>query len=300
MNFLAGEISGDNVHLPIGDVRIPDELRHRLESGPGGGRRGVVAGLRPERFEDASLVADRGVTFRAKIDVLESMGSEFYAYFVVESEAVSSRELDELAADAGGADLPTTEGGIQVTARLGAESRVQQGAEAELWFDSTHLQLFDPSRDGVPRDGRGPDVDAGPGGNPAASTAGQLEPRRRTPPACTKRAAGCLISAADAGAASTGLPGMDAQHDFLRARRRATIAKLMARLRGEPSDVGVVLPYEEVIDALGFVSEHRTGLHGVPLDAIVGSVDRGRDFDRRFRPTWAALGGDGDRSQRPL
>lgn len=84
---------------------------------------------------------------------------------------------------------------------------------------------------------------------------------------------------------STGLPGMDAQHDFLRARRRATIAKLMTRLRGEPSDVGVVLPYEEVIDALGFVSEHRAGLHVVPLDAIVGSVDRGRDFDRRFRPT---------------
>jgi multiple sugar transport system ATP-binding protein len=146
MNFLSGEISGDNVHLPIGDVRMPDELRHRLESGPGGGRRGVIAGLRPERFDDAALVADRsrGVTFTAKIDVLESMGSEFYAYFVVESEAVSSSELDELAADAGGADLPTALGGIQVTARLGAESRAQQGAEAELWFDSTHLQLFDP------------------------------------------------------------------------------------------------------------------------------------------------------------
>ena len=113
MNFLAGEISGENVHLPIGDVRIPDELRHRLESGPGGGRRGVVAGLRPEHFEDASLVADRsrGVTFKVKIDVLESMGSEFYAYFVVESEGVSSRELEELAQDAGSADLPSTEGG---------------------------------------------------------------------------------------------------------------------------------------------------------------------------------------------
>jgi hypothetical protein len=78
---------------------------------------------------------------------------------------------------------------------------------------------------------------------------------------------------------------MDAQHDFIRARRGATIAKLMARLRGEPGDVDVVLPYEEVIDALGFVSEHRTGLHVVALDVIVGSVDRGRDFDRRFRPT---------------
>jgi hypothetical protein len=78
---------------------------------------------------------------------------------------------------------------------------------------------------------------------------------------------------------------MDAQHDFVRARRSATIASLMARLRGQPSDVGVILPYEEVIGALGFVSEQRTGLHVVPLDAIVGSVDRSRDFDRRFRPT---------------
>jgi hypothetical protein len=84
---------------------------------------------------------------------------------------------------------------------------------------------------------------------------------------------------------STGLSGLDAQHDFVRARRGATIARLIARLRGEPDDVGVVLPYEEVIEALGFVSEHSTGLHVVPLDAIVGSVDRTRDYDRRFRPT---------------
>jgi hypothetical protein len=84
---------------------------------------------------------------------------------------------------------------------------------------------------------------------------------------------------------STGLSGVDAQHDFMRARRRATIAKLVARLRGEPDDVGVVMPYEEVIEALGFVSERSAGLQVVPLDQIVGSVDRGRDFDRRFRPT---------------
>ncbi|MGO9891634.1 MAG: ABC transporter ATP-binding protein [Solirubrobacteraceae bacterium] len=145
MNFLGGEIHDDTIHLPIGDVRIPDELRRRLESGSGGGRRGVVAGLRPEHFEDAALVADRskGTVFKAKIDVLESMGSEYYAYFVVASEQVSSSELEELAADIGGADLPRTQGGVQVTARLRAESQVKQGAEAELWFDSKHLQLFD-------------------------------------------------------------------------------------------------------------------------------------------------------------
>ncbi len=145
MNFLPGEIDGDTVKLPIGEVEIPEELRRSLESGKGGGRRSVIAGLRPEHFEDANLVHDpsRGHPFKAKIEVLESMGSEFYAYFVVESERVSASELEELAQDAGAADLPHSHEGSQVVARLDAESRVKQGEEAELWFDSQHLQLFD-------------------------------------------------------------------------------------------------------------------------------------------------------------
>jgi multiple sugar transport system ATP-binding protein len=145
MNFLAAEIDGDSVKLPIGSIPIPDGLRRRLESGPGGGRKGVIAGLRPEHFEDASLVTDRsrGLTFKAKIDVLESMGSEFYAYFLVAADRVSSAELEEIAQDAGSVELPSMGDGTQVTARLGADSRARQGAEAELWFDSPHLKLFD-------------------------------------------------------------------------------------------------------------------------------------------------------------
>jgi multiple sugar transport system ATP-binding protein len=146
MNFLPGELDGDTLKLPIGSVRVPDELRQKLELGPGGGRRGVVVGLRPEHFEDAAVVSDRtkGHTFRAKIDVLESMGSEYYAYFMIETEAVSSRELDELAQDAGGADIPQARGGVQVVARLDAASRAEQGAETELWIDTAKIQLFDP------------------------------------------------------------------------------------------------------------------------------------------------------------
>src|SRR5437868_6236822 len=86
-------------------------------------------------------------------------------------------------------------------------------------------------------------------------------------------------------ARSTGLAGLDAQHDFMRARRRAALARLAVRLRLEPDDVDVILPYEEVIEALGFVSERYLGLQVVPIPAIVGTVDRQRDFDRHFRPT---------------
>jgi multiple sugar transport system ATP-binding protein len=157
MNFLPAEISGDAVKLPIGEVPLSSELRGRLEAGGGvgggaggaggAGGRGVIAGLRPEHFEDAAVVsADKrshGITFRARIDVLESMGAEFYAYFTVESERVSARELEELAADTGAADLPRAGDGNQVVARLDAASQARQGEEAELWFDGTKLQLFD-------------------------------------------------------------------------------------------------------------------------------------------------------------
>jgi multiple sugar transport system ATP-binding protein len=146
MNFLPGELDGNQLKMPLGDVQIPDVLRRRLESGPGGGRRGVIVGLRPEDFEDAKVVRDHGDghTFTAKIDVLESMGSEFYAYFVVESERVSSSELEELAQDAGAADLPHSHEGSQVVARLAPESEVKQGQPAQLWFNSAHVHLFDP------------------------------------------------------------------------------------------------------------------------------------------------------------
>src|SRR6201999_1807153 len=71
----------------------------------------------------------------------------------------------------------------------------------------------------------------------------------------------------------------------MRARRRAVASQLAARLRGEPDDVRMVLPYEEVVAALGFESERRIGFRVVALDTIVGSVDRAREFDRSFRPT---------------
>jgi hypothetical protein len=82
----------------------------------------------------------------------------------------------------------------------------------------------------------------------------------------------------------TGFSVADAQDDFLRARRRAALARLAARLRREPNDVSVTLPLDEVLQALGRKGERRLGLQSIPVDSIVGSVDRTREFDRRFRP----------------
>ncbi len=83
----------------------------------------------------------------------------------------------------------------------------------------------------------------------------------------------------------TGFPQADAQNDFLRARRRQALSRLAGRLRRTPDDVGVILPFEEVVAALGRTGERSAGLESIPLESIVGTVDRTGDFDRQFRPT---------------
>ena len=82
----------------------------------------------------------------------------------------------------------------------------------------------------------------------------------------------------------TGLPRADAQYDFSRARRKRALARLSARLR-RADDVNHILPFEEVARALGRTGERRLGQQLIPLDSIVGTVDRSREFDRSFRPT---------------
>jgi hypothetical protein len=86
-------------------------------------------------------------------------------------------------------------------------------------------------------------------------------------------------------ARDTGLPETDAQFDFGRARRRRALSRLAAALRREPSDVNVILPFDEVVEALGRRGERQLGLQTIPLDSILGTVDRSREFDRAFRPT---------------
>ncbi len=146
MNFMPASVEGDTVKLPIGDVKLPDDKREAVS---GSESKTLIAGIRPEHFEDAALVGearDKGATFTAKIEVLESMGSELYAHFsVAHDEQIESEELRELAQDAGGGEIPKEGEEGQIVARLDPQSGVTVGEEAELWVDATRLQLFDPS-----------------------------------------------------------------------------------------------------------------------------------------------------------
>ena len=145
MNFMPASVDGDTVKLPFGDVKLPQEMHGRVRGTEG---KQLIAGIRPENFEDTRLVGDardRGNTFKAQVDVLESLGSELYAHFKVSSDAtIESAELRELAQDAGGGEIPMEGDEGSIVARLDPASQIKQGSEAELWVDATKLQLFDP------------------------------------------------------------------------------------------------------------------------------------------------------------
>jgi hypothetical protein len=85
--------------------------------------------------------------------------------------------------------------------------------------------------------------------------------------------------------ADTGFPRADVEDAFLRARRRQVLARLAQRLLREPDDVNLILPFDEVVAALGMKGERSLGLQSIRLDSVVGTMDSRQDFDRHFRPT---------------
>ena len=76
--------------------------------------------------------------------------------------------------------------------------------------------------------------------------------------------------------------------DFTHARRRALLRRMKARLRKDLA-CNQLLSFEEVKSLLGAFNQVYLGMRIVPVEKIVGSVNRYRDFDRTFLPTKASL-----------
>ncbi|MDQ2631406.1 MAG: hypothetical protein M3Y75_10640 [Actinomycetota bacterium] len=141
---MPGEIGGGKLNLPIGEVDL-DKLDVK-----GGGDGQVIAGIRPENFEDVEVIGDlkeeRGVTFEAEIDLVESLGSDLFAYFHIESEGVQSDQLadivEESLEETGAGEI--REGHEQIVARLDPTSKVKRRETVQLWADTAKLHLFDP------------------------------------------------------------------------------------------------------------------------------------------------------------
>jgi len=144
MNFLPVTVEGAKARLALAEIDLPAEVAAKLDKAG----RSLVAGIRPEHFEDAALVAEgdrhKGPTFTAQIEVVESMGSDLFVHFDTEAEGGLGGELEsvgrEIAASPGARSGAQS---IEIVARLNAASKVKRGAEAELWFDAERVLFFD-------------------------------------------------------------------------------------------------------------------------------------------------------------
>ncbi len=138
MNFLPATLSGSMLQLPFVDVPAPASITENFKDGEL-----AIVGIRPENFEDASLVDEHkrasGVTFTAAVDVTEWLGNEKYAYLPFESHPEVQQQLEELDRELDGEALRT-----QLVVNLDGASKVRQGEPAELWFDLASMHVFDP------------------------------------------------------------------------------------------------------------------------------------------------------------
>jgi len=136
MNFMPANVNGDSLELPFVTVPLSPEFAEKVK-----GNDILIAGVRPEHFEDSSLVDDdaKGVRFTAPVDVIEWMGNEQYAYLPFEAPREVADKLKELEADLDGESTRT-----QLVVSLDAASRVTSGEDAELFMQTDRMHLFVP------------------------------------------------------------------------------------------------------------------------------------------------------------
>ncbi|MGI5325267.1 ABC transporter ATP-binding protein [Actinomadura nitritigenes] len=140
MNFLPASVDGTALDTPLGRFEVGDGRKAAAVEG----RDVVLVGVRPEHFEDASLVGAgkkaRGSTVSARVDVTEWLGNELYAYVPYEAPADLAAQLRDLSRELDSDQLRT-----QAVVALDASSGITPGDEAELWIDTSKIHIFDPA-----------------------------------------------------------------------------------------------------------------------------------------------------------
>jgi multiple sugar transport system ATP-binding protein len=138
MNLMPARVEGNKLHLPVAELELSPDLATKLE-----GRPMVIAGIRPEAFEVAQAVERHlrpfGAEFTAKVDVVEWLGSEQYAYIPFDSPVDVHKPLAQLAEEMDTEQLRT-----QIVVNLSADTPLKKGTEAKLWLDPRRMHLFDP------------------------------------------------------------------------------------------------------------------------------------------------------------
>jgi multiple sugar transport system ATP-binding protein len=134
MNLVEAEIAGGRLHFGGHTIQLPE-----VESLPGGR---VIAGIRPEAFEDSAFADPSLPRVDVNAEVVEELGADTHVLFSVAAPRV---DVSEVRAAAGDEDAAVTavEGSL-FTARVDPGTAGKPGAPLRLAVDPSRLHYFDP------------------------------------------------------------------------------------------------------------------------------------------------------------
>ena len=145
MNFMPATLTNGSVHLPMAEVSLPQEVRERLGRQPDGRR--VIAGIRPEDFEDATKVDSASPRPRDHVQGQARPGGgdgrRVLRPFRHHGQDGRLRGAAGAARRRRRRHRADRRGDTVLVARLSPESRARSGEQAELWLDATKLHFFD-------------------------------------------------------------------------------------------------------------------------------------------------------------
>ena len=101
----------------------------------------VIAGIRPEAFEDAAFADPSLPQFDVDVQVVEDLGAESHILFEVDESPVDVSEVREAAGDEG-AMLPADR--VMFTARVNPQTSARVGGRLRLAVDPARFHFFDP------------------------------------------------------------------------------------------------------------------------------------------------------------
>jgi multiple sugar transport system ATP-binding protein len=134
MNLVEAEIAGGRLHFGGHTIQLPE-----VESLPGGR---VIAGIRPEAFEDSAFADPSLPRVDVNAEVVEELGADTHVLFSVAAPRV---DVSEVRAAGGDEDATVTavEGSL-FTARVDPGTAAKPGAPLRLAVDPSRLHYFDP------------------------------------------------------------------------------------------------------------------------------------------------------------
>ena len=134
MNLVEAEVAHGQVRF--GGYAIPLPTANTTPDGQ------VIAGIRPEAFEDSAFADPSLPRIDVKAEVVEELGADTHVLFSVAAPRVEVTEVREAAGDEDTA-LATVEGSL-FTARVDPATSAKPGAQLRLAVDPSRFHYFDP------------------------------------------------------------------------------------------------------------------------------------------------------------